>query len=182
MHDAWTAMYVGYRPLLVILIISMSFVGALIAFAVSVSIEFKSPTRILGGICSFFLLLFGVYTIAIVSCMDMNPVAYKKTETKVIYEKGKTDTINITLSDKDSNQSDTYKIDTANLPIRLATTKRHANLEVGNKNIDLDKVIVKGNVNNAEVTKVEVKESKIAYKTYLGNWEYETNIATVYSK
>lgn len=29
---------------------------------------------------------------------------------------------------------------------------------------------------------VEVKESKIAYKTYLGNWEYETNIATVYSK
>lgn len=86
------------------------------------------------------------------------------------------------LSDNDSNQSDTYKIDTANLPIRLATTKRHANLEIGNKNIDLDKVIVKGNVNNAEVTKVEVKESKIAYKTYLGNWEYETNIATVYSK
>lgn len=105
-----------------------------------------------------------------------------ETETKVIYEKGKTDTINITLSDKDSDQSDTYKIDTANLPIRLATTKRHVNLEVGNELIDLDKVIVKGNVNDATVTKVEVKESKIAYQTYLGDWEYETNIATVYSK
>lgn len=58
----------------------------------------------------------------------------------------------------------------------------YSSYEVGDKYIDLDKVIVKGNVNDAEVTKVEVKESKIAYKTYLGNWEYETNIATVYSK
>lgn len=96
MHDAWTALYVGYRPLLIILIIGMSFVGALIAFAVSVSTEFKIPTRILGG-CGFILfLLFGLYTISIVVFMDRNPVAYKKTETKVIYEKGKTDTINIT--------------------------------------------------------------------------------------
>lgn len=124
MHDAWTAMYVGYRPLLVILIIGMSFVGALIAALVGASIEFKAPTRILGGICSFFLLLIGLYTISIVVFMDSNPVAYKQTDTKVIYEKGKTDTINITLSDNDSNQTDTYKIDTANLPIRLATTSR----------------------------------------------------------
>lgn len=182
MHDAWTALYVGYRPLLIILIIGMSFIGALIALLISASTEFKLPTRILGAISCILLLLFGLYTISIVVFMDRNPVAYKQTDTKVIYEKGKTDTINITLSDNDSNQSDTYKIDTANLPIRLATTKRHANLEIGNKNIDLDKVIVKGNVNDAEVTKVEVKESKIAYKTYLGNWEYETNIATVYSK
>ena len=182
MHNAWTALYVGYRPLLVILIIGMSFVGALIAALVGASIEFKAPTRILGGISSFFLLLFGLYTISIMLFMDRNPVAYKKTETKVIYEKGKTDTINITLSEKESNQTDTYKIDTPNLPIRLATSKRHANLDFGDKYIDLDKVIVKGNVNDAEVTKVEVKESKIAYKTYLGNWEYETNIATVYSK
>ena len=182
MHDAWTALYVGYRPLLIILIIGMSFVGALIALLISASTEFKLPTRILGAISCILLLLFGLYTISIVVFMDRNPVAYKQTDTKVIYEKGKTDTINITLSDNDFNQTDTYKIDTPNLPIRLATTKRHANLEVGDKYIDLDKVIVKGNVNDAEVTKVEVKESKIAYKTYLGNWEYETNIVTVYSK
>lgn len=182
MNDAWMSIYDGYRPLFIILIIGMSFVGALIAFAVSVSTEFKIPTRILGAVSCILLLLFGLYTISIVVFMDRNPVAYKARQRKVIYEKGKTDTINITLSDKDSNQSDTYKIDTANLPIRLATSKRHANLEVGDKYIDLDKVIVKGNVNDAEVTKVEVKESKIAYKTYLGNWEYETNIATVYSK
>lgn len=181
MTDMLTTIWEAYRPIVVILIIGMSCIGALLSLF-GCSSEYKIPTRIL-GVCGFVLFfLFGVYNLTILTDIESHPVAYKKTETKVIYEKGKTDTINITLSDKDSNQTDTYKIDTANLPIRLATTKRHANLEVGDKYIDLDKVIVKGNVNNAEVTKVEVKESKIAYKTYLGNWEYETNIATVYSK
>ena len=182
MNDVFVDLNVGFRPVLIILLTGLAFIGTLITVGISISTEFKIPTRILAGLGSFLLLVYGIGNIVIFTNIESQPVAYKKTSTKVIYEKGKTDTINITLSDKDSDQSDTYKIDTANLPIRLATTKRHANLEVGNELIDLDKVIVKGNVNDAEVTKVEVKESKIAYQTYLGDWEYETNIATVYSK
>lgn len=59
MHAAWTALSVGYRPLLIILLTGLAFIFTLLTLGISLSTEFKIPTRILAGLGSFLLLSYG---------------------------------------------------------------------------------------------------------------------------
>lgn len=182
MNNYWDQMALILRPLMVIIIIGGLIAFTFIALAYSLLSDVKKPIRFLSCIGFFICAALTEYNLAIFTNIKGQPIAYQKTETKDLYNAGKTDTIDIKLYDKDSEESTNYHIDTPNLPIRLSTTKQQALIKSEKDIIYLDKVIVKGNINNAKVDKVEVKTKTTAYHTYLGDWEYETNIATVYSK
>lgn len=113
-------------------------------------------------------------------------VSSKIVKTEVVYEKGKTDSVNVVLEESDSvfskNHHKTYKISEKNLPLRLSLTDNLVFVSRNNKDEQIDHLVLEGNLDNTTVQKVVLKYNKVERNTYLGNYSETLVNAEFYSK